>query len=124
LRNKCIDLREQRRCQINPVISGSKVNTATRWEKFCHAYCIYICCDSVLKYDATHLASLIGFMQNKADTCRRSVAPTLLAAGWDNDPHSIAEQRTFTDGRIVVRKDKGLNGDLDRLPMLAWNISL
>jgi len=27
--------------------------------------------------------------------------PKLLAAGWDNDPHSIAEQRTITDGRIV-----------------------
>ena len=29
--------------------------------------------------------------------------PKLQAAGWDNDPHSIAEQRFFTDGRIVVR---------------------
>ena len=25
----------------------------------------------------------------------------LQAAGWDNEPHSIAEQRTITDGRIV-----------------------
>jgi type I restriction enzyme R subunit len=25
----------------------------------------------------------------------------LQAAGWDDDPHSIAEQRTVTDGRIV-----------------------
>ncbi|HEY3321217.1 MAG TPA: DEAD/DEAH box helicase family protein [Planctomycetota bacterium] len=39
---------------------------------------------------------------NEADTCRRLVTPKLVAAGWDNDPHSIAEQRTFTDGRIVV----------------------
>ena len=29
------------------------------------------------------------------------VVPKLLAAGWDTDPHSIAEQRTITDGRIV-----------------------
>jgi len=38
---------------------------------------------------------------NEADTCRNEVVPRLLAAGWDDDPHSIAEQRTITDGRIV-----------------------
>ncbi len=32
--------------------------------------------------------------------------PKLQAAGWETDPHSIAEQRTFTDGRIVVRGSK------------------
>jgi type I restriction enzyme R subunit len=37
----------------------------------------------------------------EADTCRKFVVPRLLAAGWDNDPHSIAEQRSITDGRIV-----------------------
>ena len=40
-------------------------------------------------------------MPSEADTCRRYVVPLLHAAGWDNDPHSIAEQRTITDGRIV-----------------------
>jgi type I restriction enzyme R subunit len=29
------------------------------------------------------------------------VVPKLQAAGWDDEPHSIAEQRTITDGRIV-----------------------
>lgn len=38
---------------------------------------------------------------NEADTCRKFVVPKLQAAGWDNDPHSIAEQRTITDGRVV-----------------------
>jgi type I restriction enzyme, R subunit len=38
---------------------------------------------------------------SEADTCRKFVAPKLVAAGWDSDPHSIAEQRTITDGRIV-----------------------
>ena len=38
---------------------------------------------------------------NEADTCRKFVVPKLQAAGWDTDPHSIAEQRTITDGRIV-----------------------
>jgi type I restriction enzyme R subunit len=38
---------------------------------------------------------------NEADTCRKYVVPLLQAAGWDTDPHSIAEQRSFTDGRII-----------------------
>ncbi len=38
---------------------------------------------------------------NEADTCRKFVVPLLQKAGWDNDPHSIAEQRAFTAGRIV-----------------------
>ena len=37
----------------------------------------------------------------EADTCRKFVVPQLQAAGWDSEPHSIAEQRTITDGRIV-----------------------
>ena len=40
-------------------------------------------------------------MTNEADTCRKQVVPKLQAAGWDNDPHSIAEQRTITDGRVI-----------------------
>lgn len=40
-------------------------------------------------------------MLGEADTCRRDVVPRLQLAGWDEDPHSIAEQRTITDGRIV-----------------------
>ncbi len=38
---------------------------------------------------------------SEADTCRKYVVPMLQAVGWDDDPHSIAEQRTITDGRIV-----------------------
>jgi restriction endonuclease S subunit len=30
---------------------------------------------------------------NEADTYRKFVVPLLQAAGWDNDPHSINEQR-------------------------------
>lgn len=45
-------------------------------------------------------------MSSEADTCRKYVVPKLLAAGWDNEPHSIAEQRTITDGRVIpVGKD-------------------
>jgi type I restriction enzyme R subunit len=45
-------------------------------------------------------------MSTEADTCRRHVLPKLIAAGWDNDPHSFTEQRTITDGRIIVAGDK------------------
>lgn len=38
---------------------------------------------------------------NEADTCRKLVVPRLQEAGWEDEPHSIAEQRTITDGRIV-----------------------
>jgi type I restriction enzyme R subunit len=40
---------------------------------------------------------------NEADTCRRLITPKIQASGWDDDPHSIAEQPIFTDGRIVVQ---------------------
>jgi type I restriction enzyme R subunit len=36
----------------------------------------------------------------EADTCRKYVLPKLYASGWSDD--HINEQRTFTDGRIVV----------------------
>lgn len=39
---------------------------------------------------------------NEADTCREDVVPKLQSAGWENDPHSLTEQRSFTDGRIIV----------------------
>src|SRR5262249_30249168 len=47
----------------------------------------------------------------EADTCRVKVHPALERAGWDTSPHSIAEQRSFTDGRIVVAGSK-----VQRLP--------
>jgi type I restriction enzyme R subunit len=45
-------------------------------------------------------------MSTEADTCRKYITPALQAAGWDDTPHSIAEQRTFTDGRVVPVGDK------------------
>jgi type I restriction enzyme R subunit len=52
----------------------------------------------------------------EADTCRKFVVPLLQKAGWDNDPHSIAEQRYFTAGRIVsqgptARRRQGKRAD-------------
>lgn len=40
----------------------------------------------------------------EADTCRKYVLPKLYGAGWDDD--QIAEQKTFTDGRIIVGGSK------------------
>src|SRR2546423_581480 len=40
-------------------------------------------------------------MGRNAKPCRKLVVPKLQAIGWDTDPHSITEQRTITDGRIV-----------------------
>ena len=41
-------------------------------------------------------------MNTEADTCRKYVVPeSYLALGWDSEPHSIAEQRTVTDGRAI-----------------------
>jgi type I restriction enzyme R subunit len=45
-------------------------------------------------------------MITEAGTCRKYVLPKLIEAGWDNDPHSFTEQRTFTDGRIVIAGEK------------------
>ncbi|MBI2908031.1 MAG: DEAD/DEAH box helicase family protein [Chloroflexi bacterium] len=45
-------------------------------------------------------------MTNEADTCRKYVVPKLVEAEWDEEPHSFTEQRTFTDGRIVVSGNK------------------
>jgi type I restriction enzyme R subunit len=44
---------------------------------------------------------------NEADTCRKYVVPKLVGGGWDSEPHSIAEQRAFTDGRIVPLGERG-----------------
>lgn len=38
----------------------------------------------------------------EADTCRIFVTPMLHAVGWGRSPYLIGEQRTFTDGRIMV----------------------
>ena len=37
---------------------------------------------------------------SEADTCRKYVLPKLYASEWNDD--QISEQKSFTDGRIVV----------------------
>jgi len=40
----------------------------------------------------------------EADTCRLYVLPKLYGAGWTDD--QISEQKSFTDGRIIVAGSK------------------
>lgn len=40
-------------------------------------------------------------MNTEADTCRKFIVPKLQAAGWDDAPCAINEQRSFTDGRVM-----------------------
>lgn len=40
-------------------------------------------------------------MVTEADTCRKFIVPKLQAAGWDDAPCAIQEQRSFTDGRVI-----------------------
>ena len=54
----------------------------------------------------------------EADTCRKFVVPKLVAAGWDDEPHSFTEQRTFTDGRIIVAGGKVRRGKQKRADYL------
>jgi type I restriction enzyme R subunit len=43
-------------------------------------------------------------MITEADTCRKYVIPRLYSSGWNDD--QINEQKTFTDGRIIVTGEK------------------
>jgi type I restriction enzyme R subunit len=57
------------------------------------------------------------FEFSEADTCREYVTPAIQAAGWGDSPFEIAEQRSFTDGRIVLtgRTAKRREGTLSPL---------
>jgi type I restriction enzyme, R subunit len=55
-------------------------------------------------------------MITEADTCRKYVVPKLYAAGWDDD--QISEQKTFTDGRILVTGRNSKRGPPKRLDYL------
>jgi len=52
----------------------------------------------------------------EADTCRRYVLPLLREAGWNDE--QIDEQRTFTDGRVVVVGHNCLRGKQKRADYL------
>ena len=55
-------------------------------------------------------------MSTEADTCRTLVLPKLYAAGWTDD--QLAEQRTYTKGRIVPRGQSGFRKQPKRVDYL------
>lgn len=57
----------------------------------------------------------------EADTCREFVTPRLVEAGWDTAPHTIGEQRTFTNGRIIVAGGKVRRGKQKRADYLLYH---
>jgi len=56
----------------------------------------------------------------EADTCREFVTPRLVEAGWGAAPHSIGEQRSFTNGRIIVAGGKVRRGKQKRADYLLY----
>lgn len=57
-------------------------------------------------------------MPTEADTCRTYVVPKLYEAGWKND--QIGEQRSFTDGRILVTGRTARRGKPKRADYLLF----
>lgn len=62
----------------------------------------------------------IGEIVSEADTCRELVTPKLVEAGWGNAPHVIGEQRTFTNGRIIVTGGRVRRGKQKRADYLLY----
>ena len=56
----------------------------------------------------------------EADTCRELVTPKLVAAGWGEAPCAIGEQRSFTNGRIIVAGGKVRRGQQKRADYLLY----
>jgi type I site-specific restriction endonuclease len=56
----------------------------------------------------------------EADTCREFVTPRLVEGGWGAAPHAIGEQRSFTNGRIIVAGGKVRRGKQKRADYLLY----
>ena len=56
----------------------------------------------------------------EADTCRELVTPKLIEAGWGNTPYAIGEQRSFTNGRIIVAGGRVRRGRQKRADYLLY----
>lgn len=54
---------------------------------------------------------------NEADTCRTYVLPKLYSAGWEDN--QISEQKSFTDGRIVLVGNRAIRRPQKRADQLC-----
>jgi type I restriction enzyme R subunit len=59
-------------------------------------------------------------IMSEADTCREFVTPRLVDVGWAMPPHNIGEQRSFTDGRIIVTGARVRRGPMKRADYLLY----
>ncbi|NGY04008.1 EcoAI/FtnUII family type I restriction enzme subunit R [Solimonas terrae] len=59
-------------------------------------------------------------VMTEADTCRELVTPKITESGWAVAPHSIGEQRSFTNGRITVAGGKVRRGKQRRADYLLY----
>lgn len=55
---------------------------------------------------------------NEANTCRVYITPALKEAGWENSPHLLDEQHTFTNGRVELRGSNVRRGKRKRADYL------
>ena len=60
------------------------------------------------------------YKMTEADTCREFVTPKLVEAGWGTAQHAIGEQRTFTNGRIIVTGGRVRRGKQRRADYLLY----
>ena len=60
------------------------------------------------------------YKMTEADTCREFVTPKLVEAGWGAAQHAIGEQRTFTNGRIIVTGGRVRRGKQRRADYLLY----
>lgn len=51
---------------------------------------------------------------NEADTCRIHITPKLQAAGWENPPHVLSEQKVLTNGRVFTTTGQPRRGEKKR----------
>jgi len=61
-----------------------------------------------------------GGVMTEADTSREFITPKLVEAGWSSAPHAIGEQRSFTNGRIIVAGGKVRRGKQKRADYLLY----
>jgi type I restriction enzyme R subunit len=59
-------------------------------------------------------------IMTEADTCRELVTPKLTSSGWGSAPYVIGEQRTFTNGRIIVTGGRVRRGKQKRADYLLY----
>ena len=59
-------------------------------------------------------------IKTEAHASREFITPRLVEAGWATSPHAIVEQRSFTNGRIIVTGGRVRRGKLKRADYLLY----